>query len=177
MARRELRATYLLEDIRSGMGMSELMEKHGVSSNSLKGAVSILLDTQAITREELYGELHSLFDTVVPDNTRELVRHQLDFDTLIYDPSRPEIYGKVLDITEAGVRLVGIEAKLDETKSFVILGDAFGDVAPIEFEAVCRWAEPAKDGGECVTGFQITKISEKDSQELQEMIHLLESEL
>jgi len=177
MARRELKATELLEDIRSGMGMSELMAKHDVSSEGLKGVVTILLDTQAITRDELYGELHSLFDTVVPDNTRELPRHKLDFDTLVYDPTQPEIYGKVLDITEAGVGLKGIDAKLEQTKAFVILGDAFGDVAPIEFEAKCRWVEPAKDGVECVTGFQITKISDKDFRELQKMIRLLELEL
>jgi hypothetical protein len=108
----------------------------------------------------------------MPDNVRSQERYYLDFDTLVYDEARPEIHGKVVDVTEEGVGLQGIEAHVDEIKTLVVLGDPFGESFPFEFRAICRWARRADDDTQ-TAGFQIVKIAPKDLEELRKLIRLV----
>ncbi len=163
----------LLDDIRGGMGKSGLMEKHGLSQPALQGLVTLLLDADQIKRQDLYGELASLAgDTVHPEAFRTQVRYYLDFETLIYDARHPEIHGKLINITEEGIGVQGLEAAIDEVKRFVVLGDPFGEAAPFELEAKCRWTRLDEDTGVLAAGFQITEMSEQDREELQNLIKL-----
>lgn len=163
----------LLDDIRCGMGKSGLMEKHGLSQPALQGLVTLLLDADQIKRQDLYGELAGLAgDTVHPEVFRTRERYYLDFETLIYDAGHPEIHGKVLDITEEGVGVQGLEAAMDEVKNFVVLGDPFGEAAPFEFEAKCRWTRRDEDTGVLMAGFQIVRMSDHDRGELRKLIEL-----
>ena len=49
------------------------------------------------------------------------------------------MHGFVRDISEEGVGVAGIEAKVGDLKTLVILGDEFGEFSSFEFEAYCRW--------------------------------------
>jgi uncharacterized protein (DUF433 family) len=170
--RRSVRARDVLRDVQRGAGRAELMDKYGLSFRGLQALVTLFVDAGVVSRDDLYGEMRLEDDTVVPDEIRAFERYYLDFETPVYEASHPEIYGKVLDITEFGVGLIGIEAVIDETKHLVILGDPFGEAAPFEFEAKCRWVNRQEDGS-CVAGFQITKIAERDMEELRKLIHLV----
>ncbi len=177
MARRELLTSEITEDIRSGLGMTELAEKYELSDEGLQGLVSILLDADIISRYELFGEIHSPFDAVEPDNSRGLKRFVLESETFIYEPDRPEFQARVVDVSETGVQVRGIEAELDTIREFVLLGDAYGEVPPIEFEAICRWVTRDEGMDEPLAGFQITVISDNDLLELRKMIQVLELEM
>jgi hypothetical protein len=167
-------ARELLKDVRSGMGKSALMRKHGLSQSALQGLVTLLLDSGEIKRQDLYGDLAGLAgDTVHPDAFRVLERHSLDFETLIYDAANPEIHGKVLDITEDGLGVQGLEASVEDTKNFVVLGDPFGEAAPFEIEANCRWARRDEESGVMTAGFQIMDMSDHDREELRKLIKLV----
>lgn len=174
MDTRIVKADQVLRDIRRGLTKSELMEKYGLSDSGLQGIVGILVDAEAISRNEIYGELYyQLDDAVTPETARSVNRARLDFDALIYDLRNPETQGRVRDVSEEGVGLAGIEADVDEIKTLVILGDPYGEIEPFEFRARCRWTR--KDDGDWMTGFQITDIAEEHRRELQKLIELVAS--
>jgi uncharacterized protein (DUF433 family) len=170
--RRSVRAKDVLRDIQSGAGRAELMEKYRLSFRGLQALVTLFVDAGIVSRNHLYGETRLENDTVMPEEIRAFERYYVDFETPVYEISHPEIYGKVLDVTEFGVGLEGIESCVDETKHLVILGDPFGEAAPFEFKARCRWVNRQHDGL-CVAGFQIVSIAQRDMEELQKLIHLV----
>jgi hypothetical protein len=163
----------LVDDIRAGMGRSDLTAKHGLSVRALQGIVTHLLDSGTVSRDELYGDLRQHGDTIFPDSIRCQTRCDVDFETIVYEASRPHIQGKVRDITEDGVGVLGLQADVDQIRTLVILGDALGEVETFEFEAKCRWID--RDGASSVfaSGFQIVKISERDLTELRKFVRLV----
>jgi len=170
---RSVNAKMVVHDIRAGLSKSDLMQKHRLSSRALKGLVTILLDTGALTRDELYGDLYSPFDAVTPEHTRSLKRYYVDFDTPVYEAKYPETQGRVVDISEDGVGLLGLETQVDEVKTLVILGDALSDVAPFEFRARCVWCRRDPVTGELLSGFQIVRIAEESLRDLKRLIRLV----
>lgn len=174
MLSRKVIAVEVLRDIRNGMSRSELMEKHRISFPGLQGIVSVLVESGAIGRDELYGYFDSQSEeAVVPELDRKHDRAYADGNTLIYEISRPEVQGMVLDISEEGVRTIGLEAEVNDIKTLVVLGDAFSDAAPFEFEVICRWSTRDEFTGTSIAGFQIIEISQEDSLQLQKLIQSL----
>jgi hypothetical protein len=173
MAQISVNVKDLVADIRSGMGRSGLRRKYGLSVRALQGMVTLLLDSGRISRDELYSELNQQGDTVFPDSFRSLSRYFVDFEIIVYDASRPDVQGKLRDITEDGVGVIGIQANMDDESSLVILGDAFGEVDTFEFQAKCRWTNWDEVYNALASGFQITVISERDRKELRKLIRLV----
>jgi hypothetical protein len=174
MFSRKVIASEVLRDIRNGMSRSELMEKHGISFPGLQGIVSLLVESGAIGRNELYGYFHSQGEeAVVPELDRRHYRASADEHTLIYELNVPEIQGSILDISEEGVRTIGLEAGAEDVMTLVVLGDAFGEILPFEFKAKCRWSTTDEVTGASIAGFQIIEISREDSRQLQRLIESL----
>jgi|WetSurMetagenome_2_1015567.scaffolds.fasta_scaffold1203624_1 hypothetical protein len=106
------------------------------------------------------------------NKTRNGPRHYPFTHLSVYDESNPHAVGMVLDITNKGVRVKGIEARVDEIKRFIITAKRLFKLAPITIEVVCRWTEGGTD--ECSdSGFEIISISKADALELEELIHTL----
>ena len=80
----------------------------------------------------------------------------------------------VLNITEGGIGLAGIQERNGETKNFVIPADEFFDVGRARFRAICRWAGSEIRTGEPVSGFEVTSISSGDLTELRKLIQLIQ---
>jgi uncharacterized protein (DUF433 family) len=151
----------MTKDIRSGMTDSELMEKYGLSSEGLRFALQTLTDTKVISVEEVYGTNPVQCDTVSVGNDRELPRCYLALEVHIYESEHPEIRGTLRDVTVSGVGITGIEARIGETKTFVISAENFAGIDAIMFEAECLWARKEADTGVWYAGFEITTISER----------------
>jgi len=169
--KRTINAKAIVGDIGSGMSKNELMAKYRLSSKMLQYVCKKLLDPKAIGRDQL--DESSFQATVVEDAVREWQRYYLDFDVPVYEKGHPEIHGRLLDVTEQGVGLEGIESEVNSTQNFVVLGDLFGEIAPFEFEARCRWFRKGADYGPGVGGYEIIRISDKDVRELRKLIHLV----
>lgn len=165
-----------VQDMRSGMTDSRLIEKYNLSPNRLQRLFKKLLDAKAMTAEELEGRCASLDDALQynANASRFLYRHVLDFVLPIYEETKPEILGMVLNITEGGVGLAGIQASIDESKNFVIPADEFFDVGRAKFLARCRWAGNEIGTGEHVNGFEVISISAGDLAELRKLIQLIQ---
>ncbi len=170
--RRRLDIGAILADIRDGMSDSDLMKKFDLSAEMLRRASKKLLEVRA--KKPAEDGLATLIED--PPGflaTREFVRHEVDFEIRVYETSRPEVDGLVRDISEEGVGVVGIDANLGDVKTLVILGDEFGEFSSFEFEGYCRWCFADEAQGTSVTGFAISKISEKDMQELRKLVRLI----
>jgi len=131
------------------------------------------LNQRALSPSHIREDLTLPDPTMVVDTVRDAQRHYLDFELPIYEASYPDVLGMVNDITENGVGLTGISAKVNEVKKFVVLGDLFGEIVPFEFEAICRWSTVDPVDGAPETGFLITHISEQDFLVLQKVIRLV----
>lgn len=167
-------ARELLDDIKAGLGRTEIMEKRGISLRSLQALVSLLIDAAELRRADLYSRLDIIReDTVLPEAFREAERHYPDFNTPVYDVSRPEVHGRVVDLTEHGIGVIGIETFLGATHTFVILGDPYGETSPFEFQVECKWVDAYDPEKPALAGYQITGISEKDKSQLQTLIRML----
>jgi len=165
-----------VQDTRSGMTDGALIHKYNLSPNRLQRIFKKLLDVKAMTAEELDGRCASLDDNAQSSAKagRLLYRHVLDFVLPIYEETKPEMLGMVLNITEGGIGLAGIQARFGETKNFVIPADEFFDVGRARFEARCRWAGNEIRTGEHVSGFEVTSISAGDLAELRKLIQLIQ---
>lgn len=151
----------------------DLMAKYGLSAKGLESAFTKLVNSGILTVGEIYGQRRSGQDTVIIDDVRELPRHFLSMTIPVYEPDSEECIGKIRDVTEKGMGISGIQARIGEVKSFVIGCRPFLDVDNIWLEAECIWIQGGKKREDWYGGFQITKISPKHLKNLRELIHLL----
>ncbi len=173
--RQLISAKDFVQDTRSGMTDAALIEKYNLSPNRLQRIFKKLLDAKAMTADEVAGRCASFDDPIQQgmQAARLLFRHVVDFVLPIYEEKNPEILGMVLNVTEGGVGLKGIEATIGESKRFVIPADEFFDVARLRFQARCRWVHRETPTGEYLSGFEVTSISTGDLVELKKLIQLI----
>jgi hypothetical protein len=107
------------------------------------------------------------------EGVRVLARNYLAFPVPVYEAESLLVQGEIIDITEKGLQVAGIEVQPQETKSFLIRADEFHDIYPFVFEARCQWVRKEDPDGKCVAGFQIVAISELGLEELRRLISVL----
>ncbi len=104
---------------------------------------------------------------------RVLARHHLVVPLPIYESGQyPRNCGMVRDITENGMGVTGIQARVDQIKTFWIYPDTFLHIEPFSFRAQCRWTE-SETSGRFMGGFEIVEISEKNRESLFRLIQEL----
>ncbi|MGO9569448.1 MAG: PilZ domain-containing protein [Desulfomonilaceae bacterium] len=167
---RAKRIQTLASDLRSGMTRSGLMKKYQLSSEALASSLNRLLKANAITSAEFDTFRYFDGEQRTERDSRGAPRNHPIPVVTICEVGKPGTRYLVRDISENGVGITGITAQVDEMKSLAVVGDEFGEIAPFEFEAQCRWARQLEpDGGICA-GFRITRISEQDVFRLREFV-------
>jgi PilZ domain len=169
---RKVNLLQIVADIRAGMTNVDIMEKYNLSEEMLRQVSKKLLDAR-MNRSADDGPETTIEERQDFLATGEFVRHEVDLDVPIYEAGRPENQGVVRDISEEGVGVAGIEAKVGDLKTLVILGDEFGEFSSLEFQAYCRWSYADAADGTCLTGFAISKISKNDFQQLEKLVRLV----
>lgn len=104
---------------------------------------------------------------------RQVPRSYPVFSLPIYDVDDPTTEGRVLDVTELGIRIGGLECVVGRRKTFLIQVEELGSLKPFSFDAECRWVRIDPDTGEYIAGFEITGISPDDLQQLRKIIQSL----
>jgi hypothetical protein len=158
-------------DIRHGLGRGQLTEKYRLTSRALRWVCMELVSNGLLSWKELYEKLSSSSEGLVLDKPRESRRYTLGFDVEIHEAGHSEAPGKVRDVTQRGIGVSGMRAKVDERKTLVIAGDEFGEFATFTFDAVCRWASRAP-GGDYLAGFEVSYISVRSMGEFRVLIRL-----
>lgn len=162
----------ILNDVRSGMSDEELMAKYEMSFQALQSAFGQLSSSGLISRKELHSRS---IDNAEKDTTTVTTRLPKDYllvQVPIYDSRNPEIKGVIRDLTQQEIGIIGIEARLDDVKSLVILTGKSRWVVKVMLKAKCRWVKKDSEG-EYVCGFRITDITKDNLEKLRILIQEL----
>lgn len=168
-----IRAKDAVACIKAGMDDLALMKRYGISAKGLRSLYQKLIDVGYLTVEDLYQGAQSRVSSVLTDELRDFPRRYLAVTVPIYERIRPEAKSLLVDITERGIGIRGIEAQVGEVKSFVISMKSFSGVDDIYFEAFCLWVKKDAPEGQPLAGFQITNISEKSLTAFRQLIRML----
>jgi hypothetical protein len=171
--KRQVSGRDIVNDLRSGMGDQELIEKHGLSENSLHIIFRKLMTLNAITHSELCEMSKSYRERSARIRKRKDPRAELTVRVPIYDLESAAT-GILRDISENGLRVAGIEVRVGQAKTFQIPIDMYVESDPLLVVAECKWVEMRRGGKEyVVAGFEIMDLSQSDSQILRNFIGCL----
>jgi uncharacterized protein (DUF433 family) len=172
-AKRRIDTKELVADIRSDLSDVELMEKYKLSSRGLQRVFTKLVDSGAVMADDISGRSISHDDSVTLQNVRGSLRALPILSIGIHDKNNPQIMGRIIDLSEVGVGVSGLEAQVGELKSLVVVPDEFVEVEPFSFEAKCRWSRMGAQDKICNAGFEITDISAGNYIQLLELLQLM----
>ncbi len=173
MTKRALPIRRIIGEIRGGLGDVPIMEKYGLSPEEY---IEILENLKGQRIRQPPGELEQPSEAEVrrkPAQRRAVPRCYMVFNRSISDVDNPGVKGIVVDISERGVQITGIETRVGEVRTFVIGNDRFSPDSELGFEAVCRWFNPGDASGECMAGFEIARISAAARNRLRKLLQEL----
>lgn len=174
---RDRRASQIINDFTSGMEIQDIAAKNGFPAERfieiLRTALSLEFERPSVMTEE--SELLAFQD---PDRGRRrhprilcpvLTRH-------IRDASFPETQGTIVDMSEKGLSVRGLNSEVDEDKIFLIGEGGFDLLEPIVITGTCRWKKEADHpAGWRTAGFEIRAISDADERYWRSLIDAEES--
>ncbi|MGO9568253.1 MAG: PilZ domain-containing protein [Desulfomonilaceae bacterium] len=170
MGKKTLNAKEILADIKAGMNNTALMEKYRLSEKGLQSLFKKLVILKAISHSELYQRSKSSRERIDHIRNRKSPRARLTIRVPIYELESGD-EGILRDISEAGMRVAGVEARVGQPKTFQIPVNMYVESDPLLVRAECKWVELRQGGKEYfVAGFEITHVSESDSETLQNFI-------
>lgn len=188
MKKRTVEAKAVISDIKAGLTDAELMKKYKLSARGLNSAFTKLVKLKCITQEEVDARQSgdpaiappTFEDTVSIDEKRSLPRYRPRQPIPVFETTNIQIYetkdlaarGRIRDINEKGVGIIGLPSKVDEVKTLAIVADEFVEVDPVVFDAVCKWTKK-DENGEIIGGFEITRISKQTAMELKKLVQIV----
>lgn len=113
-------------------------------------------------------------DEVEDAEVRAEGREYLEVPLAVHELDQPANRGWVHNISEHGLGLLGVDAKVNEKKKLVITADEEMKIPPCEVEAVCRWVKKQGLDEEMDVGFEIINISGENWTKLLQMVPALE---
>jgi hypothetical protein len=158
--KRRIPANEIVKDIRTGMSNSDLMSKYLLSMKGLTSVFTKLIDAEFCTKKELLLRMPPGDDTADLDEMRDVARCYPVVRIPIIDLGDLTSEGYVRDLTEKGIQVAGIHAKVGDKKNFLIQADAFAAILPFTLEAHCRWVKPYAIPELALSGYEITGISD-----------------
>lgn len=175
-SKRVIKAREILNDLSLGMSNADIMAKYALVRKDLDGIFEKLVEANRITREEIQDRTRTVDSPPGQTEIRRLARTYMDLPLRIFETAktgRKGGGGRIRDISEEGLRIVGIESVAGEAKEFVIVAhELFQAVYPIVFDAECRWARLDPNDG-WTAGYRITRISRQSSAELRRIIETI----
>jgi hypothetical protein len=169
-AKRGIKATEVLADVRAGMSNAALMKKYRVSSEALTSVFDRLMDAKVLSEEELDHREPLFLEVNTAKRGRRIRRCQPVLKPRISNMVDASDNGYVGDMSELGLQVLGMKAVQGETKAFRIHADAFLDTFLLSLEARCKWVKPAVKSHPWTAGFEITSIANDDLEELRRLI-------
>ncbi|HMK35456.1 MAG TPA: hypothetical protein VK463_10340 [Desulfomonilaceae bacterium] len=156
----KLCARTLLLDLRNGMTLAGVMEKYSLSLAAAQMICRKLVDEKLVNPEILYGRARPVEDSRDSAKQRRLARVSPDQFLEIYDVENPDNRGRVTDMTETGVGVLGLRAEVNEYKTLVIPPHDSYLTGKFVFRARCCWTRIHEENHESVAGFEITEVTE-----------------
>lgn len=170
---RKIPLDLFMHDLRAGFSKSDLKTKYVCSSKDLRKLVKELLASGAIAREDLQIGTNSDSPWIEFNLTPRVPRNYLPYPFAVYVVGDADARGTILDVTEQGFRVEGIEVRVGEVKTFSFIPSDIPEAKPFFLEGTCRWASKDSKSNTFVAGFQIVKLSERSNRELRKLIDAL----
>jgi Mor family transcriptional regulator len=170
--KRQISQPQIVHDIHAGMSETELMEKYELSSWGLQRVLGKLLATGAITWQEMAVLSLKSEDSVTLRDMRQHERSYPLVSMVVYEQAKPRIKGKVRDLSEKGLGVIGIPSEVDDLKTLTIAPHELTVFEPFTLQAACRWFRKGDLDITGTAGFAITHIEESS---LEQLRYLLES--
>jgi hypothetical protein len=127
-----------------------------------------------LDERHLEGRINRDESMVSDEDPRKAPRCYLVATVRVVDLLDSRVLGEVMDLTETGCKLKGIECKVGETKRFRVEAEGYpGDIMNCRFVAQCRWGNWDPTEGMYVAGFAIKEIGDQDKKNLSAIIRLL----
>ena len=170
---RRIKASEIVADLRSGMGNVDLMDKYQITAKGLHTVFRTLLDAKAAI--EGTGTGHGS-DWPTPDGwkgNRFKPRQYLMVRLPVYFSDRLAEEGIVVDITEYGLQIAGLESNKGKVEGILIQADEFADIYPFQVEAQCRWTGKDRSTGQPVAGFEIVNMTSSSREQLRRLVRVL----
>jgi hypothetical protein len=161
----KIAAQDVLRDIRKGVSYPEILKTYQLSERAFLWVCSELVKSGLLPVEDVPEEVVSGDANSQAAHARSTDRYELTYKLPVYRAREPKIVGAVQDISEQGIRVTGIRAKVGQRVTLVIPKDEFGEFATLSFQATCRWLRRGVDGRP-VVGLEIDHISVRDLEEL-----------
>ncbi len=169
--KRTINATEISRDLRSGITVPQLMEKYRISLPGLRIVFRKLLNAGVVMKDELDSQPALYKDISGLEGVRKWLRTCVSFPVRICDSRNIFAIGNLVNISENGFCAKGVETAIGETKAFNLRLSGVGQNHELVFESKCQWLDTQLlSENKWVAGFEITKISNFDSGELQKLI-------
>lgn len=162
VSERRNRALRILADLQSGMSVHAIAKRNGFREERFGAIVKKLEDLGLLGEDDFMADNKEFAqETALRDRRSVLRLHRPVLMTRVFESTTRERFGLIMDLSEAGLRIKGIRARLDEAKTlFMNVGD-FTQAEVLTLDCQCRWisVHEGTDGNGCA-GFEITSISE-----------------
>jgi hypothetical protein len=168
-AKRTIRASDVVRDVRGGMTDTELTAKYQITEAKLAQIIDKLTAARLLAplgTEEERPEIPAVQD---PQERRRSPRCHTVVPLPVYDLDDLLTEGYVTEITEDGLQATGLDINKGDGRSLLIRPDEFADVYPFLVDVECRWTRQDEDDG-LVAGFSITHITPESAEELQKLL-------
>jgi uncharacterized protein (DUF433 family) len=163
----------VVSDIRAGATETYLMETYELSSRGLQSTFWKLVRSGIMTWDELLDSYPGLEDSVTLRNIRQTTRSYPLLSLEAYDANDPTNRGKVIDLSEKGVGIIGLRVQVNERIGLFMNPSALLGLKSISFEVECRWVIPAAGRPEGASGFEITHIDGSNLRKLRKLIQTM----
>jgi uncharacterized protein (DUF433 family) len=168
--KRRISAKEIVGDIRSGMTARQLMQKHALSAKGLRRVFHKLLESGWVVENE-FAEVPADEDiSVIVQKMRKATRRHPVLSVTLYEKAKPQVRGLLRDLSESGLGVSGIRAKVGEMRTLVLVPDESLPVAPFAVHATCRWFKEGEAGSHCSAGFEITHAELSSLEALRDLI-------
>ncbi len=168
--KRRISAREIVGDIRAGMTARQLMEKYELSERGLHRVFQKLLNAGWVAENEFSGVSADEDISVVVRKMRKATRRHPVWPVTLYEKGKPHVTGQLHDLSEIGLGVLGIHAKVDELKTLVLVPGESLPLAPFSVHAMCRWCKEGDAGSSCSAGFEITHAELSSLEALRDLI-------
>lgn len=149
----------------------ELLQKYELSLDGLRRLLDKLLHSKLLDQSELDCWSTLNHEVTVVRGVRQEARIPIDFPLRVQDCDHPYKHGFVRDLSQNGIGVCGIQARVGETRTLVVRLNGMADCSSVTFEAKCRWVlQTESEGQKCMAGFEITAIQDAALNELRKVL-------
>lgn len=158
-----------MADIESGMGDIPIMEKYKLTPDQYLKVLS-QLSNKFLASNKQTDIIERSNDDPSKKGKRVRGRGHLLYRVTVQDSENLDNCGTLNDITEKGLQIYGLPARVGETKSLMIRSESYVREPPIVLEATCRRMEHSDESGKPLAGFEITRICREDLQAMKRIV-------